>query len=229
VGAGRGGRACPLSDQAGQAGVRSARRGRLRGGHGSRRQREVAACRVAAVLGWVRDHGGWSSSSLTPGWAAPEGPLDVPAGLGVRPQRGPSRQRSDLRERVVGLGGVEPPTSSLSGFCPRACFPRIAPGTCASDVPLETAGDRWRPLGSDGLWTKCGPSHDHQPAGPRVSMPACFWHARHAWTGRPRFGALIALIASHLSNRQPRANTPNGVTGYGRATLLRKWAVEALQ
>jgi hypothetical protein len=43
LGAGRGGRACPLSDQAGQAGVRSARRGRRRGGRGSRRQREVAA------------------------------------------------------------------------------------------------------------------------------------------------------------------------------------------
>jgi hypothetical protein len=42
LGAG-GGRACPLSDQAGQAGVRSARRGRLRCGHGSGLQREVAA------------------------------------------------------------------------------------------------------------------------------------------------------------------------------------------
>jgi hypothetical protein len=42
LGAGRGGRACPLSDPAGQAGARSARRRRLRGGHGSR-QREVAA------------------------------------------------------------------------------------------------------------------------------------------------------------------------------------------
>jgi hypothetical protein len=43
LGAGRGGRACLLSDQAGQAGVRSARRGRLLGGRGCRRQREVAA------------------------------------------------------------------------------------------------------------------------------------------------------------------------------------------
>jgi hypothetical protein len=34
---------CPLSDQAGQAGVGGARGGRLRGGHGSRLQREVAA------------------------------------------------------------------------------------------------------------------------------------------------------------------------------------------
>jgi hypothetical protein len=35
LGAGRGGRACLLSDQAGQAGLRSARRGRLRCGHGA--------------------------------------------------------------------------------------------------------------------------------------------------------------------------------------------------
>jgi hypothetical protein len=89
---GRGGRPCPLSDQAGPAGVRSARRGRLRGGHGSGLQREVAA--PAAWLpssGWVRDHGGWSSASQTPGWAASEGPGEAPAGMGVRPQRGPSR------------------------------------------------------------------------------------------------------------------------------------------
>jgi hypothetical protein len=67
LGAGRGGRVCPLSDPAGQAGARSARGGRLRGGHGSR-QREVAA--PAAWLpssAGVRDHGGWSSPSLTAG------------------------------------------------------------------------------------------------------------------------------------------------------------------
>jgi hypothetical protein len=29
--------------------------------------------RMAGVLGWVRDHGGWSSPRLTPGWAAPAG------------------------------------------------------------------------------------------------------------------------------------------------------------
>ena len=42
VGAGRGGRACPL-ERPGRPGRGSARRGRLRGGHGSRLQREVAA------------------------------------------------------------------------------------------------------------------------------------------------------------------------------------------
>jgi hypothetical protein len=58
---------------------------------------------------------------------------------------------------VVGLAGLEPAPSSLSGFCPRACFRRIAPATCANDLPLETAGDRCEPLSSDGMWTKRGP------------------------------------------------------------------------
>jgi hypothetical protein len=126
LGAGRGGRAGPLSDQAGQAGVGSARGGRRRGGRGCRLQHKVAApARVGGVLGWLRDHGGWSSPRLTPGWAAPEGPGEVPTGMGVRPQRGPSRQRarparcrqcSDLRRWVVGLPGLEPGTSSLSAI-----------------------------------------------------------------------------------------------------------------
>src|SRR5215218_2347043 len=73
---------------------------------------------------------------------------------------------------LVGLPGLEPGTSSLSGFCSRACFRRIAPATCANDLPLETAGDRCEPLGSDGMWTKRGPSHDHQPAGPMADASA---------------------------------------------------------
>jgi hypothetical protein len=58
---------------------------------------------------------------------------------------------------VVGLPGLEPGTSSLSGFCPQARFPRMAPSTWANDLPLETAEDRYEPLGSDGMWTKRGP------------------------------------------------------------------------
>jgi hypothetical protein len=85
AGLGAGGRVCPLSDQAGQAGVRSAG-GWRREGMGAGWRREAAA--PAAWLpssGWVRDHGAWSSPSLTPGWAAPEGPLDVPAGWACGP------------------------------------------------------------------------------------------------------------------------------------------------
>src|SRR5215211_7085975 len=64
----------------------------------------------------------------------------------------------ELRERLAGLPGLEPGTSSLSGFCPRACCRRMAPATCANDLPLEIVGDRYEPLGSDGMWTKRGPS-----------------------------------------------------------------------
>jgi hypothetical protein len=51
--------------------------------------------------------------------------MGLPAGMGVRPQRGPGsqralpaccRQRSDLRRWLVGLPGLEPGTSSLSGM-----------------------------------------------------------------------------------------------------------------
>jgi hypothetical protein len=81
----------PLSDQAGPAGVRRAVAGGGAVGTGARLQREVAAPAAwLASSGWVRGHGGWSSPSLTPGWADPEGPLEGPAGMGVRPQRGPS-------------------------------------------------------------------------------------------------------------------------------------------
>jgi hypothetical protein len=58
LGTGRGGRAGPLSDQAGQAGVRSTRRGRRRGGHGSRLQREVAA-----PAAWLASSG-WGATTL---------------------------------------------------------------------------------------------------------------------------------------------------------------------
>jgi len=90
-----------------------------------RRQRKVEAPDAWLASPAGRDHGGWSSPSLTLGWAAPEGPGEGPAGMGVRPQRGPSRrralparcrQRCDLRRWLVGLPGLEPGTSSLSGI-----------------------------------------------------------------------------------------------------------------
>jgi hypothetical protein len=34
---------------------------------------------------------------------------------------------------------------------------------CANDVPLETVRDRWKPLGSDGMWTKRGPRFRSRP------------------------------------------------------------------
>jgi hypothetical protein len=72
----------------------------------SRLQREVAAPAAwLACWGWVGDHGAWLSWNLPPGWTGPAGPMGLPAGMGVRPQRGPGwrrafaaccRQRSDL-------------------------------------------------------------------------------------------------------------------------------------
>ena len=64
----------------------------------ARLQREVAAPDAwLASSGWGRDHGGWSSSSLTAGWADLEGPLEVPAGMGVRPSAAPAgSERSQL-------------------------------------------------------------------------------------------------------------------------------------
>jgi hypothetical protein len=50
-------------------------------------------------------------------------------------------------------------TSSLSGFCTRACFPRIASATLANGVPLETVRNRSAP-------SACGPNVDQAgPAG----------------------------------------------------------------
>jgi hypothetical protein len=52
-------------------------------------------------------------------------------------------------------------------------------------------------------------------------MPACSGIGGMPEQADSRFGALMALIASHLSNAPLRANTPNGVTGYHQATLLK--------
>jgi hypothetical protein len=74
-----------------------------REGCGARWPRLPRGCR----RGWVGDHGGWWSWGRPPGWAGPEGPMGLLAGMGVRPQRGPGwqrvlpargRQRCDLRD-----------------------------------------------------------------------------------------------------------------------------------
>jgi hypothetical protein len=89
---------------------------------GSRLRREVAA-----AAAWLRSWAGWATTvgggdgACCPGGRGPEGPEGVPAGMGVRPQRGPGwqralparcRHRCDLREWLVGLPGLEPGTSS---------------------------------------------------------------------------------------------------------------------
>jgi hypothetical protein len=59
-----------------------------------------------------------------------------------------------LRVVAARTPGLEPGASSLSGFCIRSCFPRIAPATWVNDVPLETAANR----SVSRVWTKRGPT-----------------------------------------------------------------------
>jgi hypothetical protein len=61
-----------------------------------------------------------------------------------------------VRCLMVGLGGLEPPTSSLSGFCPRAFYAgwRLQPGRPTHRLrPLETVANRSAPMA-------CGPNVD---------------------------------------------------------------------
>jgi hypothetical protein len=91
-------------------------------------------------------------------------------------------------------------TSSLSGFGTQPCFPRIAPATCANNLPLETAGDRCEPLGSDGMWTKRGPG-----------MP-CSGAAALRVSGLARQRRLPPAAPSSEPRRQPpRWGSPGGV------------------
>jgi hypothetical protein len=120
-----------------QAGVRSAR-----GWRRSEAQDEAAArggrtCCVAAVGGWVATTVRGGRGACRPSGRARRG-RGACWGMGVRPQRGPGwqsalpargRQRSDLRGWVVGLPGLEPGTSSLSGM--RSNRLSYRPGCCA--------------------------------------------------------------------------------------------------
>jgi hypothetical protein len=59
--------------------------------------------RVAGVLGWVRDHGEWSSPSLTPGWAAPGGVTGGAGGDGWAAPARPKLAASAPRSRPAAL------------------------------------------------------------------------------------------------------------------------------
>jgi hypothetical protein len=72
----------------------------------ARAREEAAPAARLPFPGWVGDHCAWLSRRLPPARTGPEGPMGLPAGMGVRPQRGPGsqralpaccRQRSDLR------------------------------------------------------------------------------------------------------------------------------------
>jgi hypothetical protein len=123
---------------------------------------------------------------------------------------------------------LDPGTSSLSGFCPQARFPRMAPATWATDAPLETAGDHWEPLGSEGMWTKPGPGRlllrrkrRHSSAELRMFRPA-LQDGREA-VGR-RSAPLANRPAATALQRSPyipseiycEATSPTGSTRPGR-------------
>jgi hypothetical protein len=101
---GYGGGACPLSDHPRPACGAPVAGGGAR--HRMRLRREVADLLRGCRRGWAATTVGGGRGSLPPGWAGPEGPRGLLAGMGVRPQRGPGwqpalpargRQRSDLR------------------------------------------------------------------------------------------------------------------------------------
>ena len=115
---------------------------------------------------------------------------------------------------IVGLAGLEPAPSSLSGFCPAACSPRKRPATWATDAPPETAGDRCEPLGSDGMWTKRGPRLARRQGGPvlpgrgrlRRSGPPRPGTDRPAGTARP-IKALTPCMPSRDIAAKPAVTT----------------------
>jgi hypothetical protein len=57
-----------------------------------------------------------------------------------------------------------PGHAGLIRVLPPGLFPRIAPATCANDVPVETVRDRSVPVA-------CGPNVDHRPLPARVIAP----------------------------------------------------------
>jgi len=157
----------PASDQAGQAGVGSARRGRLRGGHGCRLPREVAAPAAwLASWGWVRDHGAWSSPSLPPGWAAGRahwvcrrGWVCGPSAAQAGSERAQLAAGSALTCWVVWWAcqdlnlGPHPYQGSAQGLFPQDCIGGLGERQATGDRwrPLRTARLRWR---VDQTWTK---------------------------------------------------------------------------
>src|SRR5215217_3907288 len=130
----------------------------------------------------------------------------------LAPPRSSQRPRGRLVLPIFIRQGWPQAMSHLSGFLRPVLSPRIASVACANDAtqrPLKTVGF---PRDGDQTWTKPR-SSTRWPEG------ALAW-AGMAGQAAPRFSALIALIASDLSNAPLRAKAANGVTGYDKATLL---------
>jgi len=78
-----------------------------------------------------------------------------------------------------------------------------------------TAGDRYEPLGSDGMWTKRGPSQRGEGGGSSRTPPALRSSAtrdRSAGRGTARYRLLLLRTASHNDRTQSRRDRrPSGV------------------
>src|SRR4030095_13242771 len=103
---------------------------------------------------------------------------------------------------------------------PQGSFPRMGPSTWANDVRLETAGDRYEPLGSDGMWTTRGP---RTPArgGPRRSASRTL-PGKEPPAGCPRQASparAIALLGGALAGSGPGTSPCIGGGALGPHTV----------
>ena len=122
------------------------------------------------------------------------------SGRGIGSGSGPAFPQ--LNRGVVGLAGLEPAASSLSGFCPG----RVSPGSRLQPArttyrwrPLETVTNRSAPMG-------CGPNVDQarrRAGGPVPSergplrRPGC-------WAARPRSSCIACPSPGWPPGRRPR-------------------------
>jgi hypothetical protein len=101
-------------------------------------------------------------------------------------------------------------TASLSGFCTRASYCRIAPASWANDAPLETIGNRSAPMG-------CGPdvdqAHDAQRTG-RLGSGALVGDSR---TGPTRAPSLRPTRRRSLLSPRAQLDHPRPAVGRSRS------------
>jgi hypothetical protein len=102
-------------------------------------------------------------------------------------QRG-SRRPLGKRFRWWGLSGLEPGDLILIRVLHRGLFPQDHPCDLGKRC---TAGDRYKPLGSDGMWTKCGPI---------CAAPAA------GWDGSSAEGRLLLSVSMGLTDKGRHAD-----------------------
>jgi hypothetical protein len=120
----------------------------------------------------------------------------------------------------VGQAGLDPAPSPLSGFYTGPRFARIAPVTCAIDIPQETVVNRSAPMA-------CGPNVD---CAHRARGAAALRLAAIAWRGDPRplpgkrAAMTIALLEGPLAGPGPGTS----LCGDGLSLTKGRWYRSAL-